>query len=110
MDPIFSGGYADMAITDASGWYDISLPNDDYFLRASASGYTAGFAYVFFWSSQTVAINVTLWPIVSTIAGHLIDGDVVLARFVRGPSDQHMERGSRRAALASGEWSGRNPG
>jgi hypothetical protein len=74
VDPIFSGGYSDRAITDASGWYDISLPNDDYILRASASGYTAGFAYVFFWSSQTVEVNVTLWPIVSTVAGHLIDG------------------------------------
>src|SRR5439155_22119332 len=74
VDPIFSGGYSDRAMTDATGNYGFSLPPDDFVLRASASGYTAGVTYVFFWSSQSVWTNLTLWPIVSDVSGYVVDG------------------------------------
>ncbi len=74
VDPLFSTGYSDRATTDASGYYGFSLPPDDFVLRASASGYTAGVTYVLFWSSQDVWANVTLWPIISRVSGYLVDG------------------------------------
>ncbi len=74
VDPLFSSGYSDRATTDATGSFGFSLPPDDFILRASASGYTAGVTYVLFWSSQNLWVNLTLWPIVSAVSGYLIDG------------------------------------
>lgn len=74
VDPIFSSGYSDRATTDGSGYYGFSLPPDDFVLRASATGYTSGTTYVFFWSSQSVWANLTLWPIVSAVSGYVTDG------------------------------------
>src|SRR2546427_47334 len=41
VDPIFGSGYFHQSPTDASGFFNIPLPPDDYMVRASAPGYTS---------------------------------------------------------------------
>ncbi len=73
VDPLFRDGYFDQATTNASGYYDISLPQDDFIASTSAPGYTSWTIFILFFSGPVVWANVTLWPIVSTVAGNLVD-------------------------------------
>ncbi len=73
-NPIFSGGYVDEAKSSGTGYYAINLPADDYDLTAGVTGYTSWWSWAFLSSGTIVWANVTLWPIISTIKGYLIDG------------------------------------
>src|SRR5207244_4144772 len=59
--------------TDASGFYNIPFPPDDYVVRASAPGYTTWTTWLFSFSPGVVWANATLWPIISTVSGYLVD-------------------------------------
>ncbi|TLZ91356.1 MAG: hypothetical protein E6K01_01025, partial [Methanobacteriota archaeon] len=73
VDPLFGTGYFDQETTDASGFYNIPFPPDDYVVRASAPGYTTWTTWLFSFSPGVVWANATLWPIISTVSGYLVD-------------------------------------
>ncbi len=72
--PFWSTGYWDQATSNASGGFSLSLTGDDFDLYAAAVGYTSAYSWAFLSTGQTLWWNVTLWPIVSTLRGYLIDG------------------------------------
>src|SRR5437879_10737248 len=72
VDPLFGTGYFDQATTDASGFYNIPFPPDDYVVRASAPGYTTWTTWLFSFSPGVVWANATLWPIISSVSGYLV--------------------------------------
>lgn len=71
--PFWSTGYYDTAATNAAGYYNLNLTVDDYDLNAAAPGYTRWYGSSFFSSSGVDWVNVTLWPIISTVNGYLVD-------------------------------------
>ena len=71
--PIFLDGYADQATTNASGAYEVGVPDDYYTITAQAPGYTSGSTWVLFFSGGIAWANLTLWPIVSTVSGYVTD-------------------------------------
>jgi hypothetical protein len=73
VDPIFGSGYFDQSTTDASGFFNIPFPPDDYVVRASAPGYTTWSTWLFSFSTGVVWANATLWPIISRVSGYLVD-------------------------------------
>src|SRR3989449_66502 len=73
VDPLFGSGYFDQATTDASGYFNIPFPPDDYVVRASAPGYTTWTTWLFSFTPGVVWANATLWPIISTVSGYLVD-------------------------------------
>ena len=73
VSPLWSDGYYDQATTDASGYYEVAIPEDDFILGASATGYTSWYGFLFYFPSTVVWANATLWPIVSTVQGYLVD-------------------------------------
>lgn len=72
--PFFGGGYYDQAPTNATGYYAVALPSDDYYITVSKAGYTNGYAYAYLGSGTVEWLNITLWPLVSTVKGYLVDG------------------------------------
>lgn len=72
--PIFSGGYYDQALTTPTGYFAVPLPNDDYSISVSLTGYTSWYSYAFLYSGGPIWVNVTLWPLVATVRGYLTDG------------------------------------
>ena len=73
-EPIFSDGYYDQAFTDASGYYAVPLTADYYTVDVSRAGYTSMYTYAYLYSGGVQWLNLTLWPLVSTIRGYLRDG------------------------------------
>src|SRR3990170_3504796 len=73
VSPLWSDGYYDQATADASGYYEVAIPEDDFIVSARAPGYTTWSAYLFYFPSPVVWANATLWPIVSTVQGYLVD-------------------------------------
>src|SRR2546428_2068968 len=73
VDPIFGSGYFDQSSTDASGFFNIPLPPDDFVVRASAPGYTTWTTSLFSYATECVWANATLWPIISRVSGYLVD-------------------------------------
>src|SRR2546425_837065 len=71
--PLFFTGYYDQATTNASGGYQLSVPDDYYVVSARQPGYTPWSAYIINFPGSTAWANGTLWPIVSRISGYLID-------------------------------------
>jgi hypothetical protein len=71
--PFWSDGYFDQTVTDGNGYYDIPLPQDDFSIAASLTGYTTWSTYIFSFSGPVVWANATLWPIISTVSGYLVE-------------------------------------
>ncbi len=71
--PIWSDGYYDQATTDASGYYEVAIPEDDFIVGAQRPGYTSWSGFLFYFPSAVVWANATLWPIISTVQGYLVD-------------------------------------
>src|SRR5712691_2786212 len=71
--PLFFTGYYDQATTNASGGYQLSVPDDYYVVSARQTGYTPWSAYIINFPGSTAWANGTLWPIVSRISGYLTD-------------------------------------
>ena len=71
--PLFFTGYYDQATTNASGGYQLSVPDDYYVVSARQTGYTPWSAYIINFAGSTAWANGTLWPIVSRISGYLTD-------------------------------------
>jgi len=74
VSPLWSDGYYDEAVTDASGYYEVAIPEDDFVISAQVPGYTSWTTYIFYFPSPIVWANATLWPIISTVQGYLVDG------------------------------------
>ena len=72
--PFWSTGYFDQAITNSTGFYALHLTADDFALSVTATGYTTWWAYDFLSTGETMWRNVTLWPIISTVQGYVVDG------------------------------------
>lgn len=71
--PFWSTGYYDIAAANAAGYYNLNLTVDDYDLNAAAPGYTHWYGSSFFSSSGIEWVNVTLWPIIASVNGYLVD-------------------------------------
>src|SRR5437016_4725071 len=52
---------------------DGTIPPDDSVAAASAPGYTTWTTWLFSFSPGVVWANATLWPIISTVSGYLVD-------------------------------------
>ena len=74
VSPLWSDGFYDEAETDASGYFEVAIPEDDFVVGAQRAGYTSWSTYIFYFTSPVVWANATLWPIASTVQGYLVDG------------------------------------
>ncbi|HYM39723.1 MAG TPA: carboxypeptidase regulatory-like domain-containing protein [Thermoplasmata archaeon] len=74
VSPFWSSGYYDQARTSAAGAYAVPVPVDDYYVAASAPGFTSWTAYAFFFVTGVQWVNITLWPIVAPVKGYVLDG------------------------------------
>ena len=74
LSPLFFTGYYDQTTTDAVGYYQFAAPDDDFVVAASVAGYAPWSTWVLSFGGPIVWANGTLWPIISTVSGYLIDG------------------------------------
>lgn len=72
--PLFSNGYTDQVFTDAAGHFMVPLTADYYTVDVTATGYTSSYAYAYLYMGGVQWLNITLWPLVSTVRGYLTDG------------------------------------